>query len=312
MVYMLAAGHFRGVARCCVKRRSRIGARRGSVGRAPRAGCRSSRIGSARRMRSRSCCSRSTKRRASARRRSSTELFEQLRPAALATVFQWLRQIAQRAAAPGARGGGGRLAGANTAELVRLIQSPDRDVSLEAIRRAGSLKAQAAVLPLSQGAQRAGRRAPPARGAGAGRDRIAGRAAGARARASRTPTAKCASRPRARMSARAHRPALARLEAAVKGKASAMPTSPRRWRSSRRTARSCGDAGVALLRRDAQWQGISRPARGPEIAPARRSRSAASARHAAIEALRKAGGEKDVVVRNAVTRALRGGPRAAP
>ncbi len=67
------------------------------------------------------------------------ELFDQLRVSALATVFSWLtkaqtprlRVLLENAAA--------RLAMANTAELVRLIGSSDRDVAREAIRRAGAV-----------------------------------------------------------------------------------------------------------------------------------------------------------------------------
>ena len=93
------------------------------------------------------------------------------------------------------------------------IQSPDRDVSLEAIRRAGRAKAQAAVLALGQEClSDAGSRASPACRAGAHRDRIAGRAAGARAR------------DRGRRSRRPHSPPCARDGARAIGRRSRVST----------------------------------------------------------------------------------------
>ena len=53
------------------------------------------------------------------------ELFDQLRPTALATVFQWTAKIDNEKLRPLLEAAADRLAGANTAELVRLVQSPD-------------------------------------------------------------------------------------------------------------------------------------------------------------------------------------------
>jgi len=78
------------------------------------------------------------------------DLFAQLRPAALQTIFQWLGTSSNAQLRPALGAAADRLAGENTSELVRLVQSPERVVSDEAIRRAGSLKAQAAVLALSK------------------------------------------------------------------------------------------------------------------------------------------------------------------
>jgi hypothetical protein len=77
-------------------------------------------------------------------------LFDQLRPAALGTVFAWLPKVRDDRLRSLVADVAGRLAMANTAELVKLIESTDRAVSDEAVRRAGSLQAQAAVGPLSR------------------------------------------------------------------------------------------------------------------------------------------------------------------
>jgi len=78
------------------------------------------------------------------------DLFAQLRPAALGTVFSWLGQAQNARLRPLLEGAADRLAASNTAELVRLIGSNDGIVVLEAIRRAGGMKAAAAVPSLSK------------------------------------------------------------------------------------------------------------------------------------------------------------------
>jgi HEAT repeat protein len=78
------------------------------------------------------------------------ELFAQLKPGALETLLSWigrtrnsdLRSILEAAAS--------RLASAHTAELVRLISSPDDVVAFEAIRRAGAMRSSAAVQALAE------------------------------------------------------------------------------------------------------------------------------------------------------------------
>ena len=77
-------------------------------------------------------------------------LFDQLRPAALGTVFAWLPKVRDERLRALVADVAGRLAMSNTAELVKLIDSQDRAVSDEAIRRAGSLQTQAAVAALAR------------------------------------------------------------------------------------------------------------------------------------------------------------------
>ena len=93
-------------------------------------------------------------------------------PAALGTVFSWLGKSGNDRLRPLLEAAAGRLAAANTAELVRLIQAPEPEVSSEAIRRAGALKAQAAVLALGKMLTEPYCRASAHRGAGANGNRI--------------------------------------------------------------------------------------------------------------------------------------------
>ncbi len=99
------------------------------------------------------------------------DLFEQLRVGALATIFSWMgrlqspriRTLLERAAQ--------RLAAAHTSELVRLIGISDREVSLEAIRRAGAMRTRGGSARPRPPDGPAGRRRAAGGHPGAGRDR---------------------------------------------------------------------------------------------------------------------------------------------
>jgi len=78
------------------------------------------------------------------------ELFDQLRPTALATVFLWLSKTQNDRLRPLLQSAAGRIAGTNTSELVRLIGAPQPEVATEAVRLAGALKTQAAVAGLGK------------------------------------------------------------------------------------------------------------------------------------------------------------------
>jgi HEAT repeat protein len=83
------------------------------------------------------------------------ELFEQLRVGALGTIFGWLSRIVTPSVRTLLESAADRLAAANTSELVRLLGSSEREVALEACRRAGSLKTAAAVPALARLLQQA-------------------------------------------------------------------------------------------------------------------------------------------------------------
>ena len=78
------------------------------------------------------------------------ELFEQLRVGALGTIFGWLGRIATPSVRTLLEAAADRLAAANTSELVRLLGSNEPEVAVEAVRRAGSLKTAAAVPALAR------------------------------------------------------------------------------------------------------------------------------------------------------------------
>jgi len=233
------------------------------------------------------------------------ELFDQLRGTALGTVLDWLGRLQNARLRPMLEQAASRLASQNTAELVKLILSPTPHVALEAIRRAGSLQTPAAVAPIakvlaegnselhlacvqalseigSPGALQALERAVE----DVDRD--------VRVAALRV------------IQARAYRPALAKVDGIIKGKTVRDADRTEKMAVFEAYGSICGESGVAWL--DNLLNGKSMFGRR-EDAELRACAAVALGRvktASAQAALQKAAGEKDVVVRNAVSRALRG------
>jgi HEAT repeat protein len=108
------------------------------------------------------------------------------------------------------------------------------------------------------------------------------------------------------LSARAYRPVLPRLDAMVKGKAIRDADRTEKMAVFEAYGTLCGEGGVAAL--DATLNGKSLFGRRDD-AELRACAAVALGRvgtASAVEALRRSANEKDVVVRNAVARALRG------
>lgn len=308
MVYMLTAGHFRGVARLLRENQVAVG--------------RSTSIAAEHRTRLMQLPERLSAPDALSQLLQSlddaptlppadelTELFDQFRPAALATVFQWTAKIRNDRLRPLLEAAADRLAGANTAELVRLVQSPDPEISLEAIRRAGSLKAQAAVLSLSKilGEPDTARRLLSTQAlaeiASPGALQALERTIEDSDRDVRIAAVRA-------MSARTYRPVLPRLEAVVKGKALRDADLTEKMAFFEAYGSICGDAGISQLDAMLNGKGFLGRREDPEIRACAAIALGRVGTEGAFDALRKSATEKDIVVRNAVTRALRGGASA--
>jgi hypothetical protein len=234
-----------------------------------------------------------------------TALFDQLRPAALVTVFAWLGKSHNDRLRPILEAAAERLAAANTTELVRLIQSPDAGVAAEAIRRAGALKAQAAVLSIAK--VLADGDTPARQLAVHALAEIASAGAlQALERAIEDPDREVRITAVRALAAKVYRPVLDRLEAVVKGKAVRDADLTEKMAFFEGYGALCGDAGVPHLdsllngkgflgrREDAETRACAAVALGRIKSPL------------SITVLRKASEEKDIVVRNAVNKALRG------
>ena len=235
------------------------------------------------------------------------ELFEQLRGTALVTVLDWLGRLRNQRLRPLLEQAAARLASQSTGELVKLIQSPSRNVALEATRRAGGLRTPAAVAPLASVL--------------AGGD-VELRAASVLALSEiGSPTALQAlergmedSEREVRVAAvralqaRAYRAMLPRLDAMVKSRAIRDADLSEKMAVFEAYGSLCGGDGISAL--DTMLNGKSMFGRR-EDAELRACAAVALGRVGTPEAhasLRQAVNEKDVVVRNAVARALRGQP----
>ncbi|HEU4720024.1 MAG TPA: HEAT repeat domain-containing protein [Gemmatimonadaceae bacterium] len=234
------------------------------------------------------------------------QLFEQLRGQALATVLEWLSRLQNAKVRPLLEEAASRLASQNTAELVKLIASPLPAVAIEAATRAGALKTPAAVGPLTRAlsdgdvplrvvaVQALGEIGSPGalqsleRGLDDAERDV--RVAAVRA-----------------LSTRGYRPVLAKLDAIVKGKAIREANLTEKMAVFEAYGALCGEDGISGL--DAMLNGKSLFGRR-EDSELRACAAVALGRvntSRAQEALRRASSEKDVIVRNAVNRALRGG-----
>ena len=235
------------------------------------------------------------------------QLFEQLRGPALATVLEWMAKLENAKVRPLLEDAAARLASQNTAELVRLIGSPVPGVALEAARRAGALKTPAAVAPLTKAiaegdvplrvaaVQALGEIGSP------GALQSLERALDDSERDVRVVAVRA-------LSARSYRPVLAKLDAIVKGRALRDANLTEKMAMFEAYGGLCGDEGVAAL--DAMLNGKSLFGRR-EDSELRACAAVALGRVGSARAqdvLRRASSEKDVIVRNAVNRALRGVP----
>ena len=233
------------------------------------------------------------------------ELFSQLRPIALGTVFSWLRRIHNPNVRWLLEAAAERLASLNTSELVRLILAPEREIALEAIRRAGALKTPAAVQSLSKALsgpdvelRQMAVHALTEIGSPSALQAME-RAVEDSDREVRLSTVRA-------FTSRIYKLVLPRIDAAVKGKAirDADPTEKKAFFEAFGTL--AGDGAVEYLdtvlngkgflghREDSEMRACAAIALGRISSPK------------ATDILRKASSEKDVVVRNAVNRALRG------
>ncbi|MGQ0539571.1 MAG: HEAT repeat domain-containing protein [Gemmatimonadaceae bacterium] len=236
-------------------------------------------------------------------------LFEELRPGAIGIAFSWLGKLQSPKVRAILAAAADRLAAANTAELVRLIGSPERGVTLEAVRRAGAMRANAAVPALAklQALPDAELRlaAVTALGEIASPGALQHLEKGLEdaEREIRVVVAKV-------FAARAHRPALGRIEALIKSRRLASADLTERMAFFEAYGAMCGDGGVAVL--DGYLNGkrlLGGKRSDPELrACAARALGMINSERASA-ALRKASEDKEVLVRSAVNKALRGGDR---
>jgi HEAT repeat protein len=233
------------------------------------------------------------------------ELFQQLRPSGLGTLFTWLGKLQNADVKAAIEVAAARLAHANTAELVKLIGSSDVEVAMEAARRAGGLKTAAAVAPLGK---LLSHEAPKLRLVAvqalseinsAGALQQLERAVDDDDRDVRIAAVRV-------LGARGQRGALAKVEAAVKGRALRDADLTEKMAFFEAYGALTGSAGIAFLDALLNGKGFLGKREDPELRACAAMALGKIGNREAAEALERAQGDKEVLVRNAVNRAVRG------
>ena len=233
------------------------------------------------------------------------ELFLQLKPRALETVLGWigrsnnaeLRALLENAAS--------RLAASHTGELVRLIGSDDDVVVTEAIRRAAALKTPAAVPALGRLLTVA---APEIRIAAVnalteigspGALQVLERAIADEDRDIRVAAVRA-------LGARGSKPALPRIETTVKSKEIREANLTEKMAFFEAYGTLCGDQGIPLLDGLLHAKGFLAKKEDIEMRACAAMALGKIGSPRALDSLNKAAADKEIIVRNAVSRAIRG------
>ena len=234
-------------------------------------------------------------------------LFEQLKPAALGTVFAWMPRLQNANVRPLLGQAADRLASANTAELVKLILSRDERIATEAVRRAGTMKTPAAVASMSKVLVESSdvelRQATVhalAEIGSAGALQALERAIEDRDRDVRVAAIRA-------LGARAYRGVFNRLETVVKGKTIRGSDLTEKMAFFEVYGALSGDGGVPFLDGILNGKGMFGKREDPELRACAAIALGRIGTKRAQESLQRSAGEKDIVVRNAVGRALRAG-----
>ena len=235
-----------------------------------------------------------------------TALFAELRPRAMETVFAWLPRIQDPRVRDLLQGAATRLTAANTE---RARSAHWRRESQGRPRSGPSRRCRSKPGGRDGARASAGRcRCGDASGcrASVGRDRICwAPCRGSNAR-STTSTAMCASRWHEPWRGHGYRPALPRFEAAVKAKALREADLTEKMAMFEAFGVLGGEAGVPLLDGVLNARGFLGKRDDSETRACAAMALGRIGTEVALESLRRARNEKDVVVRNAVNKALRG------
>jgi HEAT repeat protein len=232
-------------------------------------------------------------------------LFGELNQGTLATVLTWLQQARNARLREALERAARRLAEANIGEMLKLIASDDPTVAREAIRRAGELKAQAAVSAMGKVLQTAG---PDVRQVAAtALAEIASPGAmkvleNARADADREVRITAARS----IGAHGHRAALPRLELVVRGKVLKDADATEKKEYFEAYGALAGAAGIAPLDAILNGRTFLRRRMPSDVRACAAHALGKIGTDAALSALQRAEKDKDVRVRSAINKALRG------
>jgi hypothetical protein len=231
-------------------------------------------------------------------------LFDQLRGGVLGTVLGWLKQAQKPELRTALERAAGRMAAANTAEMMKLIGSSDANVAVEAMRRAGELKTAAAVGPLSKVLQlpnvllRQAAAQALAEIGSPGALRLLETALNDEDRDVRISAVRA-------MGVRGHRAALPRVEEVVRGRTVKGADLTEKMAYFEAYGTLARDAGIPPLDKLLNRRNFMGRRASPEIrACAARALGMIGSANA-LEVLRRAQSERDPMVRSAINRAMR-------
>jgi HEAT repeat protein len=233
------------------------------------------------------------------------ELLGLLKPEALETLLAWIARSRNADLRPLLETATMRLAQTNIAELVRLIESTDDNVVFEAIRRAGAMKTSAAVAALAGTIQHG---TPDMRLAGvaaladigsAGAMQVLERALRDDDRDIRIATVKV-------LGSRNHHASARAIEAQIKTREFREAPLAEKIAFFDAYGTLAGDAGVALLGDILNARKLLGPREEGELRACAAMALGKIGTEDALRALQKALADRDVMVRNAVSRAVRG------
>ncbi len=234
------------------------------------------------------------------------ELFGELRAEALPTLLAWLPRVTNPRGRTVREEALQRLAAAHVPDLVGTIAGADAAVALEAVKLAGKLKLQAAVPALSQAL---------------GHEETAIRVAAVHALAEMSSPSALQGLERALddtdrdvrltsvrvLAQHGHRGALGRVSAAVEGKMVRGADLSEKMAFFEAYGSMVGESGVAALDAMLNSGGFLKRKEDPETRACAAMALGRIGTPAARAALERAAGAKEPLVRNAVSRALRGG-----
>ena len=231
-------------------------------------------------------------------------LFEQLRGGVLGTVLGWLKQAQKPELRTALERVAGRMASANSGEMMKLIGSSDPSVAIEAMRRAGELKTAAAVAPLAKVLQQPNVMLRQAAAqtlseiGSPGALRLLETALNDDDRDVRIAAVKA-------IGVRGHRAALPRVEAVVRGKAVKGADLTEKMAYFEAYGALARDAGIPPLSKLLNQRSFWGRRATPELRACAARALGIIGTPDALEALRRATRDRDPMVRSAINRAMR-------
>jgi len=240
------------------------------------------------------------------------QLFVQLKPTALGPLLDQIDRTQNSDLRPILETSAERLAQSNTSELVRLVKDAKPAVAREAIRRAGAMRTAAAVPSLGEVLQSDVERPIRAAAVTALTNIGTPGALSALEAALSDPERDIRLSTYRALTARAHRPALAKVQALVTGKGARQADRTERIALFELYGTICGEAGVTVLDpiMNAKSSGLFGKKEDPEMRACAAIALGKIDSDTARRALQRSSSDKDPIIRNAVSRALRGGESA--